>query len=527
MKDEKDLQGQDTDALELQIDKMIDELFVGKEEPGLADRQGVTADVGTAGGEASFGPVAGGIDLETAKTEPAAVSAGLQELQAGMSGESGMSPVAYADTAGPLSDKAERKIQWDIGVPGAIITDRGTEKESAVASLGNTDKEARVALAKTAQWEGPGADLEFAAVTGLGDEQGPEAGGLDTVPQRLYNSLKENILSLEWEISPQNIERFLEAISPVQEHLVDNPSALKSVSMMVSVLNYIRRIGRSALPLSIQVLQNGVDFLGMVLLPEEHVDAEKRKEFLATFVDHYRVLKFQIEQQRDKTQRPKATAVTARLAISPEIAEYIKGVVDDAVSSLVETTVEAEIRKLKQEIVDMLAHGGGSETAPGAAGIPQETAAEEVLTVTLGDRHFDIPKALVANVYSPSPRKLTKVLETRRFRISELISLFGSVTKGLLGPLALVPVNDLKNLSFELVDVEKAFNVSGYLQPRQLVLISDGKKGYGLLVDATIWRTAEIPKGLMERMVTGAVTDNDVIQAPPEDYPFLNVAKML
>jgi len=28
-------------------------------------------------------------------------------------------------------------------------------------------------------------------------------------------------------------------------------------------------------------------------------------------------------------------------------------------------------------------------------------------------------------------------------------------------------------------------------------------------------------------MVTGAVTDNDVIQAPPEDYPFLNVAKML
>jgi len=34
MKDEKDSQNQDTNALELQIDQMIDELFVSREEPG-------------------------------------------------------------------------------------------------------------------------------------------------------------------------------------------------------------------------------------------------------------------------------------------------------------------------------------------------------------------------------------------------------------------------------------------------------------------------------------------------------------
>ncbi len=62
--------------------------------------------------------------------------------------------------------------------------------------------------------------------------------------------------------------------------------------MMVSVLSYIRRIGRSALPLSIQVLQNGVDFLGLLLLPQEQGNDEKRKEFLGNFVDHYRVLKY-------------------------------------------------------------------------------------------------------------------------------------------------------------------------------------------------------------------------------------------
>jgi hypothetical protein len=527
MKDEKDLKGQDSDALELQIDQMIDELFVGKEGSASADQQGVSGEAGASVDESAFGPAVGGMDLGMPEAKSAGVSApGMQGPRPGLFEEPGSLSAPEGGT-GALSEKAEMEIKWDIGVPGAEAADTSVSPEATISALGATEEGVRFAQPGTVQPEGSRADLQFATVTGSAEEQAPATKGQDDVSQRLYNSLKENILSLEWEISPQNIERFLEAMSPVQEHLAANPSAIKAGSMMVSVLSYIRRVGRSALPLSIQVLQNGVDFLGTVLLPEEHIDGEKRKELLATFVDHYRVLKFQIEQQRDKVPRPKAQTVTARPAVSPELAEYIKGVVDESVRSLVEATVEEELRKLKQEIMDSLARGENSGPAPATVEAAGETVVEEVLTVTLGDRYFNIPKALVANVYSPSPRKLTKVLETKAFRIPDLISLFGSVSKGLMGPLALVPAGEVKNLTFELVDAEKAFDVPGYLQPRQLVLISDGKKGYGLLADATIWRTVEVPKGLSERILTGAEGSGKVLQGSPEEYPFLNVAKNL
>jgi hypothetical protein len=508
MKDEKDMQGQDNDALELQIDKMIDELFVDKEEPALAGQ------VAASGEEAFFGLTAEGMDLGTARKEPAATGGpGLQEPPRVASEEPVIAPTAYGDAVSPTIAVAETESKWDVSEAGTEMADSGVGQQAAMA----------------------------AAVAGLVEAQERLATAHDDVVQRLYTSLKENILSLEWEISPQNIQRFLDALKPVQEHLSANPSAMKTVSMMVSVLNYVRRVGRSALPLSIQVLQNGVDFLGMVLLPEQEADGEKRKESLATFVDHYRVLKFQIEQQRDKVQVPKGKTVAARPAISPELAEYVRSVVDESARSLVEEAVEERLGKLKQEILEELSRDLSSVSAPVSAAAPSAapsatpaataaapvSTAEEVLTVTLGDQHFNIPKALVANVYTPSPRKIAKMLDTKTFRIAELISFFSSATKGLIGPLRSVSPVDLKNRSFDLVDTEKAFNVPGFLQPRQLVLISDGKRGYGLLVDAAAWRTVEVPKGLSERMVSGAETTSDIIQGPPEEHPFLNVARRL
>jgi hypothetical protein len=514
MKDEKDLQGQDNDALELQIDKMIDELFVDKEEPALAGPVASSAEVGASGEEGLFGLTAEGGGLGIARKEPvAAGGAGLQEPPPVTTEEPVIVPTAYGDAVSPTVAVAVTESKWDEGVAGTEMAESGVGQQAAVA----------------------------AAVAGLVEAQERLATAHDDVVQRLHTSLKENILSLEWEISPQNIQRFLDALKPVQEHLSANPSAMKTVSMMVSVLNYVRRVGRSALPLSIQVLQNGVDFLGMELLPEQEADGEKRKESLATFVDHYRVLKFQIEQQRDKVQVPKGKTVAARPAISPELAEYVRSVVDESVRSLIEEALEERLGKLKQEVLEELSRDLSlvstpvSAAAPAAAALATPaataaapvTAAEEVLTVTLGDQHFNIPKALVANVYTPSPRKIAKMLDTKMFRIAELISFFSSATKGLMGPLRSVSPVELKNRSFDLVDTEKAFSVPGFLQPRQLVLISDGKGGYGLLVDAAAWRTVDVPIELSERMVSGAETTSYVLQALPEEYPFLNVARRL
>ncbi len=530
MKDEKDLQGQDPEALELQIEQMIDELFVSKEEPVSADEQAAVLGTTTPGAEVAPGMASGGEDFGAAAVGSAAVNA--SELS-----DQPVSGVATAADVGAQADKTGMELQWDISPPGADSSARGGEQEVMASGMAAVDELARRSHAETVQFEEAGAETRFAAVSGGPEETVPLSKSPDDVAQRAYNSLKENMLSLEWEISPQTIERFLEAIKPAQAYLSGNASAMKAVSMMVSVLQYIRRVGRSAQPLSIQVMQNGVDFLGFELLPEEHANGEKRKELLATFVDHYRVLKFQIEQQRDKTQRPGAKAPALRPSVSPEIAEYVKSVVDEAVRGMLETTIEPEMQKLKQEIMDMLSQHRSAEASvapsPLASPVsepttaPPETVSEEVLTVTLGDRYFNIPKALVANVYAPSPRKLAKVLDNRSFRITDLLSLFASATKGLMGPLCMVPLQELKSRSFDLVDAEKAFGVPGYLQPRQLILISDGNKGFGLLADASIWRVVEIPKGMKERMVTGVESSGDVLSAPPEEYPFLNVSKML
>lgn len=516
MKDEKDSQNQDTSALELQIEQMIDELFVSREDPDATDQQG--------GPEAPT-VMQEAFDFPTGTTgeEPATI-------EFGVTSAAGLQVAQVVEAGQPTPEKHEMEIEWGEGVPATGGIQSGGELEAAFVGLGVTSDGAPVVQPSMAE-ETAIAHLQPARIPEPEPEPEPEQDRVGKAPdspaQQLYNSLKENILSLEWEISPQNIERFLQAMKPVQDYLASNPSAIKAASMMVSVLSYIRRIGRSALPLSIQVLQNGVDFLGLLLLPQEQGNEEKRKEFLGNFVDHYRVLKYQIEQQRDKGQAPKARTAAALPGITPEITECIKGMVDDAVQSVVQAAVEREIAKLKTEIMESLAQEMRAGPAPSVPAEVRETSKEEVLTVTLGDQHFNIPKALVANVYSPSPRKLAKVLENRSFRISDLLSFFGSPTKGLLGGLATIPANELRGRSFDLVDPDKVFNIPGHLQPRQLVLISDGQKGYGVLADAATWRTVSVSKDFIERIVSGAEGSISVLQNPEEEHPFLNVAKEL
>ena len=498
MKDEKDSQNQDTNALELQIEQMIDELFVTREEPGTDETQG-------------------GIDAPTGDEGTLVFPAEAKELGTDVD----FGPI----TAQAVSEK-----------PGVLVEGGKTvgEEVRAMDSQPPTP-DTQILQPTVAAFEAEGAGLQAAPSADSIGEPAHVSKASDSGAQQLYNSLKENILSVEWEISPQNIDRFLDAMEPVQKHLAGNSSAMKASSMMVGVLNYIRRVGRSALPLSIQVLQNGVDFLGALLLPAEHGDGEKRKELLGVFVDHYRVLKFQIEQQRDKVQAPKAKPAQAQPMPTPDLTEYIRKTVDETVRSVVDATLASEVHKLKQEIIEAVTRE--VRTAPPAQALVEpaqgpvvearETNNEEVLTISLGDQHFSIAKALVANVYSPVPRKLAKVLKNRSFRIADLLSIFGSATKGLMGPLAMVPVSEVRSRTFDLVDTDRAFGVPGYLQPRQLVLISDGVKGFGLLVDTAVWRTIEVPKDFIKQIETAGGRSDSVLETSQDEYPFLNVAKEL
>jgi hypothetical protein len=544
MTSDKKLEGPDPDALEFQIEKMIDELFVSKEEPSQPQTQPPS-------GSASATPSRLEPTFTLAEEVPAApvedFGLGPEERPGVLQNEEILAPeeqlVFHLPTETGLSD-AKPQVLPSAGLGGAdrppenapdktafqggnddFLAGFKSSSDTAFANLfESTVKEQSAAPTLEAEIGGfqmPVADLRQSR------EPASSQVGPDLAAQRLCNSLKENILSLEWEISPQNISRFLEAMQPLQEHLSGNASAVKAAMMMNSVLSYIKKVGRSALPLSIQVLQSGVEFLSAVLLPDKSVDAEKHRDLFASVVDQYKFLKYQIEQQREKVPRPKARASVPRQPVSPELAEHIRSTVDEAVRSFLETTLQEELQKFRQQITEMITQETHPAAMPKAPVDQPSTAEEMVLTVTMGDSHYNIPKSLVANIYSPSKRKLDKISQSEAFGIKDLVSPFSSITKGLMGPLTSVASGELKNQRFTLVDISQSLKIPRTVHAQQLVLISDGNRSYGFLADAARWRTAEIPVGFVENMIQEADSSADFFQASPKEYPFLNVVKLL
>jgi hypothetical protein len=543
MTSDKKSEGPDTDALELQIEQMIDDLFVSKEEASQPHTQPPAVSA------TAPPPTEPAVTLveELPATSVRDFGLSLEEKPGLLPNQGGVAAaeqlVFHLPTETGAADMQPRVPPF-VGLGGAgrpaesapgLATFQG-EKDDFLTGFKSISETAFPNLFESdvkEQSTTPPLDAEIgdfqAPLVDLRESREPIASQVapDQAAQRLYDSLKENILSLEWEISPHNISRFLEAMQPLQQHVSGNASAVKTAMMMNSVLSYIKKVGRSALPISIQVLQSGVEFLATVLLPGGSADAERHRDLFAAVVDQYKFLKYQIEQQREKAPRPKARVSVPRPPVPPELAEQIKSAVDEAVRSFLETTLQEELQKFRQQIVAMIT----KETQPAAirkAPVEQPSAAEEmVLTVTLGDNHYNVPKSLVANIYSPSKRKLEKIRQSEEFGIKDLISPFSSITKGLMGALASVPPSALKSQRFALVDISQALKIPRVLQAQQLVLISDGNKSYGFLADAARWRTAEIPAGFVENMVQETGRDVDYFQASSKEFPFLNVVKLL
>jgi hypothetical protein len=516
MTTDKKKEGPDPDALEFQIEKMIDELFVNKDEGGLPQilPPGIL-------GEASP-PQAASVSQ---KPGEAAASSG-QDFKLGQEEKKGsvqkekVSEIEDQFVFNPTPETRPLETGPSL-TPSDSTFGEGkfvSQLQDPVISHSERDD----------FFPGLGGSLRTAP-TAFQEPSEPSVYPItrDPVAQQLYDSLKESILSLEWEISSQNINRFLEVMPPLQAHLSENATAVKTAMMMNSVLNYIKKIGRSALPLSIQVLQSAVDFLGTVLLPDSNVTGENRRELQATVVDQYKLLKFQIEQQKEKTPRAKPRVSEVPQPVSPELAGYIKNAVQEAVRGMLDKVLQEELHKFKQQVLEMMPKATQPMATSSASPELQPTTEAQVLTVTFGDQRYNVPKSLVANIYAPSQGKIGKILRSGSFGIKDLVSLFGSITKGLTGPLAAVPMNELKNQTFNLVDTAQSFKTQGALQARQLVLISNGKSGYGFLADATQWRTVEIPSGFIEGMTQKDDSAAESLQASPKEYPFLNVARLL
>ncbi len=460
---------------------------------------------------------------------------------------------------------------------------------------------------------------------------------------RLHQKLKESLLSLDWEISSENIDKFLESLNDIRNHFSDDKFVNKITLIMSNVLNYIKKAKQLVSPLSMQILHTGVNCIEHTILTSKpKVD---QKEFFSKIFNQYKLLKFEIDQIKEKRRRAKEKALVSEYPTPMELIQYIKETVDSSVKSALRSTIKEEMDKLREEVLSLVnkerkdtetkeekeeieeksvftlekqkepsvdvslqeernveepdafsfleeeAKGkeqketdetdtlevetkgidieeialpfdmATSEEAPKAEPegttenvafksilsdiepsgtvtvtpepfiseeLPTEgTSEEEVLTVTIGERKYHIPKALVANVYSLSRRKARKFKETEKVKFKDLVSAFGSVSKGIKGPLLAKKAKELKNMEISIIDIKNILGIDSETEGKKLVVVSDGKTAFGFFADEVRWGKAYVPGEVIETILERPEESPIIFQTSTSEYSFLNVAKFL
>lgn len=132
--------------------------------------------------------------------------------------------------------------------------------------------------------------------------------------------LKGIVLSIDWEITDEIMESFLDEINRLKEFYVDEKVPVLFLQLLGSVGKYIRNNKARAHPDSIKVLNSVYNSFERVLLDDSMSEADKRNS-LYNEVNHFKKLKRDITEARGGepgiSEKP-GTAVEPEPAIVPE-----------------------------------------------------------------------------------------------------------------------------------------------------------------------------------------------------------------
>ncbi|MGE0087524.1 MAG: hypothetical protein AB7S75_24205 [Desulfococcaceae bacterium] len=134
-------------------------------------------------------------------------------------------------------------------------------------------------------------------------------------PKKVENSmikdLKSVILSLEWEITDQVMQKLGEEIRKLEGKCKDDKIVVAFLQLLGSLGKYIRKKRADAHPDSIRLLNSVYENLETVMLSDDLSEAEKRK-MLVTQVGKYKKLKDEIivtkSPEAAKTEKSKPSA---------------------------------------------------------------------------------------------------------------------------------------------------------------------------------------------------------------------------
>ncbi len=148
-----------------------------------------------------------------------------------------------------------------------------------------------------------------------GKRTSSDSDGSKIDPKDLENSpikdLKSVILSLEWEITDQVMQKLGEEIRNLEKQSKKDKIAVAFLQLLGSLGKYIRKKRAEAHPDSIRLLHSVYEHLELVMLSKTLSDSEKKKMLVAQ-VNNYKTLKEEIlvgrESQAEPAETPKPSA---------------------------------------------------------------------------------------------------------------------------------------------------------------------------------------------------------------------------
>ncbi|MFP4387814.1 MAG: hypothetical protein ACLFPR_02555 [Desulfococcaceae bacterium] len=197
-----------------------------------------------------------------------------------------------------------------------------------------------------------------------------ETAKMETSP---INDLKSVILSLEWEITDQVMQKLGEEIRKLEGAYRSDKIAVAFLQLLGSLGKYIRKKRAEAHPESIRLLNSVYENLEMVLTSKELGEAEKKK-MLVSQVNQYKKLKEEIKtpgvgRRVPEGAGPSESSTPATDASEPRMLDADPGMmrlpgnggaIDDAAGARhqemiqairsLQKTVQEELRALRQDI---------------------------------------------------------------------------------------------------------------------------------------------------------------------------------
>ncbi|MGW8222417.1 MAG: hypothetical protein ACWGP1_09760, partial [Syntrophobacteria bacterium] len=109
--------------------------------------------------------------------------------------------------------------------------------------------------------------------------------------------LKESLLTLDWEITPESIQDFEKELQAVSDKHGEDRHCMAVIKMSLGVLTYLRAAKADAAPISVQFLHGATRGLDLFVREPAPTEAE-RSEVMDTLLGQFRRVKAEIQRMK-------------------------------------------------------------------------------------------------------------------------------------------------------------------------------------------------------------------------------------